>query len=124
VNLLSVAYGHVFDEKAKNPLSFSRFNRGIIPDSREVGRQREQLLVRLGINQQALFLRLPFVVLLRLGEATELIVPVRFQALSDQAIIGLKCCRQHLIPYVTLIEMWLRMLPYPGIEATPAFYTT
>jgi hypothetical protein len=32
---------------------------------------------------------------------------------DDQQVIGVKCCRQHLIPYVALALMWCNMLVTP-----------
>src|SRR5579875_3204575 len=49
----------------------------------------ESSCARLRINQQALLLRLLLILLLRLGERTKFVVPFRFQALGDQAIVGI-----------------------------------
>jgi hypothetical protein len=46
----SVDQRHIFDEQAENTFSFPGFHTRIIPDSREVGSQREQLFPRFRVN--------------------------------------------------------------------------
>src|SRR5208283_3584992 len=67
---LAVNQGDIFDEQAENAFSFSRFDGRIIPHSWKVGGQGKQLLPRLGVNQQALLLRLLLIVFLRFGQRT------------------------------------------------------
>jgi len=85
---LSVDQRHVLDEQAENALPLTRLDGRVVPYSWKVGGQREQLLPRPRVNQQALLLRLLLVVLLRFGQATELVIPFRFQAVGNQSVAG------------------------------------
>ena len=67
---LSVDQRHILDKQAENSFPLARFDGRIIPYSREVGGQGEQLLACLRVNQQALLLRLLIVVFLRFGQGS------------------------------------------------------
>jgi hypothetical protein len=47
------------------------------------------LFTSLGIDQQSLLLCLLLVLFLRLGQGTELIIPLRFQTIGNETIIGI-----------------------------------
>ena len=83
----SVDQRHILDEEAQNAFSLARFDGRIIPDTWKIGRQREQLLPCLRVDQQTLLLCLLIVLFLRLGQGTELVIPFRFQAIGDETII-------------------------------------
>ena len=85
---LSVDQRHVLDEQAENALPLARLDGRIVPYSWKVGGQREQLLPRPRVNQQALLLRLLLVALLRFGQRTEFVIPFRFQAVGNQPVAG------------------------------------
>src|SRR6267154_452873 len=84
----SVNQRHILDEETENTFSFPRFDRWIIPYSWEVAGERQKLLASLGIDQKALFLCLLFVLRLRFGQDAELVVPLRFQAVSHKPVRG------------------------------------
>jgi hypothetical protein len=88
LNRLPVDQRHILDEEPENTFSLPRFHRRIIPYSREVGGQRQELLASLGIDPQSLLLCLLLVLFLRLGQGTELVIPLRFQAIGNETIIG------------------------------------
>jgi hypothetical protein len=85
----SIDQRHVLDEQTQNTFSLSGFDARIIPDTGKVIRQGQQLLSCLRVNQQTVFLCLLLVLLLCLGQNTELVIPFRFQATGDQTIIGI-----------------------------------
>ena len=78
---------YILDEQTQDAFSLAGFDARIIPDTRKVSRQGEQLLLCLGVNQQTLLLYLLFILFLRLGQGSELAIPFRFQAIGDKTII-------------------------------------
>jgi hypothetical protein len=83
----SVNQRHILDEEAQNTFSLAGFDGRIIPDPWKLGRQREQLLPCLRVDQQTLLLCMLIVLFLRLGQGTELVIPFRFQTIGDETII-------------------------------------
>ena len=86
---LSTNQRHILNKEAEDTFSVPMFHRWIIPYSWEVGGQSQQLLARLGVDHQALLLYLLLVLRLRLGEDTQLVVPLGFQAISDKPVRGI-----------------------------------
>ena len=78
---------YILDEQTQDAFSLAGFDARIIPDTRKVSRQGEQLLLCLGVNQQTLLLYLLFILFLRLGQGSELAIPFRFQAIGDKTVI-------------------------------------
>jgi hypothetical protein len=87
LDYFSINQGHIFNEQTQNTFSLPGFNCRIIPETGKVVRQREQLLFCLRVNQQALLLCLLFVQLLRVGQDSEFVIPLRFQTIGDQTIV-------------------------------------
>ena len=83
---LTVDQRHIFDQQAENAFSLARFDGRVIPYSRKIPRQGEQLFARLGIDQRSLLLRLLLELFLCFGKRTELVVPLRFQAVGNQPV--------------------------------------
>lgn len=80
---------HVLDEQTQNSFSLAVFDGRIIPDTWKSSRQRKQLLRCLSIDQQSLLLRLLLILSLRVGQGAKLVIPFRFQAIGDKAIVGI-----------------------------------
>jgi len=85
----SVDQRDILDQQTQNTFSLAGFDARIIPDTWEVRRQGEQLLASLSVNQQTLLLRLLIVLFPGLGQDTQLIIPLCFQAIGNQTIIGI-----------------------------------
>ena len=86
---VAVDQGHILDEQTQDTFSLAGFDARIIPDTWKIGRQGEQLLPCLRVDQQTLLLCLLIVLFLHLGQGTELVIPFRFQAIGDKTISGI-----------------------------------
>src|SRR5205085_12164951 len=87
--LLTIDQRHILNQQAQNAFPLTRFDGWIIPESRKIGRQREQLLASPRVDKHALLLRLLLIMCLRLSQSSELIVPLRFQAVTDKSVSGI-----------------------------------
>ena len=68
----------------------ARFRRmNLFPEFREVGRQRQDPAPALLVQYGAIGLALSLILLLGLGQRTQPLVPIRFQGVGHQAILGI-----------------------------------
>ena len=98
-DLVRAHQGDVLQQKAGHALAVALKYGRIAPQAREVGCKGEDLLPLLLVEKAPIGLSPALIFLLRVGQRAQLLVPVRVQRLSDQAVVGVDA-KSHAVSQV------------------------
>src|SRR5207253_3243287 len=99
-------HNHLFQKSAQKLFAIPIRGGWRSPDFVQIGTERENFLF-LFFAQHARALSFPpFEFGLCSGEIAQAPFPLGFESACHQSVLGIKCSQKHLIPNVTLIEMW------------------
>ena len=80
--------GDILDEQPQHPLAVARRCARIIPDTRQVGDQRGHPFLHLGSDRRGLGFACTRIRVFGFGQPLERLVPVAFQVVGDEPILG------------------------------------
>ena len=80
--------GDILDEQPQHPLAVSRRRARIIPDTRQVGDQRGHPFLHFGSDRRGLGFACTRIRVFGFGQPLERLVPVAFQVVGDEPILG------------------------------------
>jgi hypothetical protein len=78
-DLFTFDQSHIFDQEPRHPFPLPLRRLGVLPESREVGRQRQDPAAALLVQDGMIGLASSLILLLGLGQRTQSLVPIRFQ---------------------------------------------
>ena len=85
---LQLDKGDVFNDVGEQPLAFSVWGIGIAPKLLEVHRHGDEPLVDGGVEDELIALLDTLALLAGIGQYAELVVPIAFEHVGDEAIVG------------------------------------
>src|ERR1035441_1828329 len=94
IDLLASNERDIFDEQRDHTFAFDRLSARIVPHPQEIGREGEDTCTCLRTEKPLIGFALPLVFLLECIETAQMIIPVGFQAIGDEAIIRVRASRR------------------------------
>jgi len=88
VDGVGLVNGDIFDEQSDHALSLPLWSRRICPQGGEVARKGTNLRLVLVAQRGSCCVARPVVLVLRVGELAQRVVPVRFQGVGHQSVVG------------------------------------